>query len=72
MDRDVGANRARDVAKVAMVTQIYNLPYLSHFGEQTKRLLSAEVIEGLQNVVGHERHRAMLVDELEIAGDTQR
>ena len=39
---------------------------------ETKRLFGAEVIEGLvQNVVGHEWHRAMLVDEL-AAGDTQR
>ena len=54
------------------MAQVYDLLHPGHFGEQTKRLLGAEVIEGLQNVVGHEWHRAMLVDELEIADDTQR
>ena len=33
MDRDVGANLARDLAEVAMVAQVYDLPHPGHFGE---------------------------------------
>ena len=60
---DVGGN----VAKMLMVSEIDDLSYLGHVGEDTECFFRAKVVRGLENVVGDEGNRAVLVDELQIA-----
>jgi hypothetical protein len=52
-----------------MVGEVDDLADAAHVGEQAQRLLGAEVIERLHDVVGDERRRRPGPGEFVIAGD---
>ena len=43
--------------EMAVMGEIDHLAHLGHLGEEAERLLGAEIVEGLHDVVGHEGHR---------------
>ena len=67
VDSDSRADVAGNVAKMLVVSEIDDLSYLGHVGEDTESFSCAQVVRGLENVVGDEGHRAVQVDELQIA-----
>ena len=69
VDADGGAYLAGDVAEMAMVAEINRLAFHGHVGEKAEGLLGAEIVEGLQDIIGDERHGAVLPDKFEVAGD---
>ena len=67
MEPDARTEVGGNAAKMLMVSEIDDLSYLGHVGEDTESLSRAKVVRGLENVVGDEGDRAVLVDELQIA-----
>lgn len=65
------ANPPGDLAQMLMMGQVDNLAAARHVSEQAKRFLGAKIVEGLHDVVGHERHRAARLPKLVISGNAQ-
>ena len=71
MKPDTRANVGGNVAKMLMVSEIDDLSYVGYVGEDTGSLSRAKIIRGLENVIGDEGDRAVLVDELQTASYAQ-
>src|ERR1700722_18060706 len=63
---------SRDIAEMPVMRQIYDLPNVSHIGQQPDRFFGTEIVERLHDVIGNERNWRTHSRELVVTRDPQR
>ena len=72
MDRNGWDHRLGDLAEVAVVGEVDDLPKLADLPEESEHRCRSDMVEGFHDVVGNEGHRRTKSGELLVTGQSKR